>query len=924
MFSRGPSQEGKSISFAEVFPKELEVVEKARGKREAPKRPLPLRQDLIGLAFSGGGIRSATFNLGVIQALAKDHLLRLVDYLSTVSGGGYIGSWLSSWAYYVGRQPNSGENHIAQIEDTLNSKPKNIGDLSEPRQIHFLRKYSNYLTPRLGILSGDTLAFVATYLRNLLLNQMILISVLLSVLLIPQALGLLFRLQVSPLGLWEVASAACVILIIALALIVKNMNSDTPDSSHTVIRSVVVPLFVFSVLTSYVMWKIASLSMFSDFSIGDHVWVELWIVLGIAAVYTAIWVLAACFTVQDHGDTPYLRWAPALWASPSGVIGGVAVLLLFWIMTTWQTDDMAGVWYLITFGIPLATLTVLMVGVFHIGLIGKTFQDALREWWARLGGEVLGIAACWFLLSVVTRFVPKWLDLLEDYIFHSDAKLIWKGLSALGITGAIGGWISATLKGLADARSSKTGPPSAPGGQNNGNSSLQKTAHLAARVAPPIFAAGLLVALSCALYYMVPATHAASRGGGELITDWYGVLALGLALFCLSRFFGYRVDVNEFSLHNAYRNRLVRCYLGATHEGRRPQPFTGFDENDNIFLASLVDLGIPFHILNATLNVVKGKELALQARKARSFTFTPLYSGFDYSEEESVSNMPDSIKEQNAPPTNDPEVSQPGSYRLTKNCSYRSRYQGARLGTAMAISGAAVSPNMGHYTSGAVSFLLAIFSVRLGWWMGNPRIKKEWESAYPRSSWRALLNELTGNTTDDRKEVYLSDGGHFDNLGVYELIRRRCRVIIASDAGADSSRACGDLASVIEKCRVDFGTEITMQGLEEICPTSTLVFPCNVEMQISKSPYALGTISYPDGTEGKLIYIKPSLSSELPQDVLAYAHQSKDFPHQSTVDQFFDESQFESYRALGFACAWEAVNAIKNAIEGREPEKLPS
>ncbi len=890
-------------------------MEEARHKRQAPTRSLPLDKDLIGLAFSGGGIRSATFNLGVIQALARHNLLRVVDYLSTVSGGGYIGSWLSSWAYSVGRQPNSSANQIGQIEGTLNSTPRNIGDLSEPHQIHFLRKYSNYLTPRLGMLSGDTLAFVATYLRNLVLNQTILISLLLAILLIPQAVGLLFRRCASTLGLGGAACAGCGILFFALYKIVKNMHSDAPDSSNVVILCVVVPLFVFSVLTSYVMWQIAWPGMFYNFWMWENLRRAALLVFAIAVVYTVFWALAACFTHQDHGDMPYLRWAPALWAFPSGVIGGGALILLFWIMATWQENGRSGVWYLITFGIPLVTLTVLMVGVFHIGLIGRTYQDALREWWARLGGEVLGIAVCWFLLSVVTRFVPIWLDWAEDYILHSANHPIRGALSALGITGGVAGWISATLKGLADARSTKTGPSSTPGGQENGNSSIHKTADLAARVAPPIFVAGLLIALSCALFYLVPVeTHAASHAGAEFTKSWYEVIAICAFLLAVSLSLGYRVDVNEFSLHNAYRNRLVRCYLGATHEGRHPQPFTGFDENDNIFLASLVDLGVPFHILNATLNVVKGKELALQARKARSFTFTPLYSGFDYSEEESVSKMPDSIKAQDKQPTNDPEVTKPGSYRLTKNCSYNSVYPGARLGTAMAISGAAASPNMGHYTTGAVSFLLAIFSVRLGWWMGNPREKKDWESGYPRSSWRALINELTGNTTDDRKEVYLSDGGHFDNLGVYELIRRRCRVIIASDAGADPSRACGDLASVIEKCRVDFGTEITMHGLEEICPTSTLVFPCNVEMQISKSPFALGTITYPDKTEGQLIYIKPSLSPELPQDVLAYAHLFRAFPHQSTMDQFFDEAQFESYRALGFECASATVKAISDAI----------
>lgn len=923
MFSRRPSPEGKSLSFAELFPRELAIVEKARGKRR-PKTgslpdtsSLPLHQDIIGLAFSGGGIRSATFNLGVIQALARHRLLRLMDYLSTVSGGGYIGSWLSSWAYSVSRQPNSGENHIGQIEEILNSKPQKIGDLSEPHQVHFLRKYSNYLTPRLGILSGDTLAFVATYLRNLLQNEAILISLLLSILLIPQAMGLIFRLPVGKWGPLIVAGVACLLLIFVLYKIGKNMTSGTPDSSHTVIKLVVVPLFVFSVLMTYLMWKIEWRGIFSNFAARNGVPGEVWVVLGIAAVYSAIWAIAACFVKPDHRDAPYLRWAPALWALPSGFIGGLAVLLLFAIMEFWRKGGSSGVWYLITFGIPLVTLTVLMVGVFHIGLIGRTFQDALREWWARFGGEVMGIAACWFLLSLVTRFVPIWLDLAEDYIFRASAHPIRSVLSALGITGGVTGWISATLKGLADARSSKTGPLPAAGGQDNANSSLQGTADLAARVAPPIFAAGLLIALSCALYVLVPVeTHPVSHGGAELTTSLYKVLAICLVLFGVSRFFGYRVDVNEFSLHTAYRNRLVRCYLGATHEGRRPQPFTGFDENDNIFLACLKDLGVPFHILNATLNVVKGKELALQARKARSFTFTPLYSGFDYSEEESVSKMPDSVKTQDAQVTNDPQVIKPGSYRLTQNCSFRSVYPGARLGTAMAISGAAASPNMGHYTTGAVSFLLAIFSVRLGWWMGNPRIKKEWESAYPRSSWRALLNELTGNTSDDQKEVYLSDGGHFDNLGVYELVRRRCRVIIACDAGADRSRACGDLASVIEKCRVDFDTEIVMQGLEDISPTSTPVFPGDATLQISKSPFALGTISYPDGTAGRLIYVKPSLSAELPQDVLAYARLHPDFPHQSTLDQFFDEAQFESYRALGFECASAAVHAISGAIHG--------
>ena len=329
--------------------------------------------------------------------------------------------------------------------------------------------------------------------------------------------------------------------------------------------------------------------------------------------------------------------------------------------------------------------------------------------------------------------------------------------------------------------------------------------------------------------------------------------------------------------------------MGATNSDRHPQPFTGFDESDNIFMHDLQEVGAPFHIVNATLNVVKGKELALQSRKARSFAFTPLYSGFDYSE----NNL--------------------GSYRLTENYSRNSRYSGGRLGTAMAISGAAASPNMGHYTTGAVSFLLTIFSVRLGWWLGNPMKQESWESKYPRSSWQALMNELTGTTNEDQDDVYLSDGGHFENLAIYELVRRRCRVIIACDAGADPSCVCNDLASAVEKCRVDFSTRIDI-NIKDIRPSLTL-FPGDEKLRGSETPFTIGTIHYPDGTQGTLIYIKPSLNAQLPQDVLAYARLAESFPHQSTLDQFFDEAQFESYRALGFACASAAIDEIARAAQ---------
>src|SRR5947209_3516800 len=122
-----------------------------------------LKDERIGLAFSGGGIRSATFNLGVLQGLAKYGLLKRLDYLSTVSGGGYIGSWLIKWILRDG---------VDQVEKELGGK---VHPGEEPAPVNFLRDYSNYLTPRTGFLGADTWAAVAIYLRNLLLNQTILV-----------------------------------------------------------------------------------------------------------------------------------------------------------------------------------------------------------------------------------------------------------------------------------------------------------------------------------------------------------------------------------------------------------------------------------------------------------------------------------------------------------------------------------------------------------------------------------------------------------------------------------------------------------------------------------------------------------------------------------------------------------------------------
>lgn len=371
-----------------------------------------------------------------------------------------------------------------------------------------------------------------------------------------------------------------------------------------------------------------------------------------------------------------------------------------------------------------------------------------------------------------------------------------------------------------------------------------------------------------------------------------------LVFFIAAVALSWRVDINEFSLHHFYRNRLVRCYLGASVPGRNAQPFTGFSGEDDLPLASLkipprsADPrdARPIPLLNASLNAARGKELALQTRKARSFTFTPVYSGFSRAAAQ--------------------EMKWESTYAPTEEAgSKRTRNRGGvTLGTAVAISGAAASPNMGFHSSPPLAFMMTLFDVRLGWWIGNP-LGDKWKEGSPRLGFYWLLRELLGSASDDGSYLYLSDGGHFENLAIYELVRRGCRLIVACDASCDHDYRFEDLHNAIERCRADFGVEIELN-------TSAL----KPQDSLAGSHFALGRIHYTPGSpagDGVIIYLKPTLLSEDPSDLLGYTTVNRHFPHDPTADQWFDETHFESYRALG-----EVVGAASSEQIASEMSRL--
>ena len=360
-------------------------------------------------------------------------------------------------------------------------------------------------------------------------------------------------------------------------------------------------------------------------------------------------------------------------------------------------------------------------------------------------------------------------------------------------------------------------------------------------------------------------------------------LMVALALmFVLGVLMGRIINTNRFSLHYFWRNRIIRAYLGATSHLRGAtntqsrNRFTGFDTDDNIQMHQLkpeaASRGKLLHVINIALNLVGSKKLAWQERKAESFTVSPLHCG---------------------------------NYWLGyRNASEYGAPDGISLGTAVAISGAFVSPNMGYMQSSpVVRFLMTLFNARFGWWLGNPGAAggragdktATYNRNSPRLSVMPIVEEALGMTDDKSNYVYLSDGGHFENLGLYEMVLRRCRFIIVSDASSDDQYTFESLGASIRKIRIDFGVPIEFETfyIKGRASDSTGVY-C-----------AIGKIRYscvdnnPRSDDGTVVLLKPSLTGDEPRDILNYANQNTSFPQEIIVDQWFSESQFESYRALG-------------------------
>jgi Patatin-like phospholipase len=383
-------------------------------------------------------------------------------------------------------------------------------------------------------------------------------------------------------------------------------------------------------------------------------------------------------------------------------------------------------------------------------------------------------------------------------------------------------------------------------------------------------------------------------------------LVTGICFVVVSSF----LAPNANSLHRLYRDRLSNAFIFGPKTTNADSPSViGADvrpeDADEVAIAKRVGLSklanpyAPYPLFNVALNIQNSRYVNKRGRNADFFVLSPLYIGSE------STGYAETTKAEIAEPDLD-------------------------LGAAMAISGAALSPDMGSKTVPLLAPTLALLNVRLGYWMRNPvLIQGDDGRPAPPSNWVYLFQEMFGQLDESSHQVYLTDGGHIDGLGIYELLRRRCGTIIAIDANNDAEMTFYDFAKLQRYARIDLGIRIELpwQAIRERALAASAELTASVTLGTDPvrhtGPHAAwGRIFYPGGSEGRLLYIKASLTGDENDYILNYRWRHPAFPHENIADQFFSEEQFEAYRALGFHAAYKAIKDLDEVASTDRKESV--
>lgn len=767
---------------------------------------LDSRAPLIGLALSGGGVRSATFCIGLLQALAKNRVLHRFDYLSTVSGGGYAGSAFGR-LFSTKVTPQQVEAGLADDNSLL---------------LWWLRKNGRYLLPAgmhdvVQAWAGQLRGFVATQFEVTVLC--LLVS---CVIVLPHLVGYSTDLNWFGYG---------------------TDNSPAPLFMQT-LWWVLVPLAVWAaVFTAFAYWWSSDPN---DRSIRNEV------LICILALALAFYLLSP------------------IWMAPASarinaimtVIGAVllAAPLSRILLVMHKADaEKDRVRYTRWLAASLKVILLLLV-LGASDLVSWFLADRVAT--ATAHGTILTSAGLTAVLVAVARFVLPLLQVRsgKNTMVQLPLALI-ANLSGLLLVVVLAlFWLCAVQYFIFLARLS----------------SIDAHMHWLTVLAPD--------------FASRPISHATMR-----------LLIVAAPCLFYALLTGSNMQlINRSSLHAFYRSRIARTYvsLGNSTDATNTKPGT-----ERRFHSSPLKAGKAEDMEKLT-EVLDGDDIPLPE-------YAPHKSGGPIHLINCCINQ-----------TIDDRT---GSYNADRKGVYLTVSSlGVETGTHLrqtkegidplkrttvaewiAISGAAAGSGMGSMTRSGIAALFFLSGLRLGyWWPNGLSPKKMSWTLFGKS--RAAVQEMLARFPGLQSPVwYLSDGGHFDNTGVYSLLKRKLKLIVLADCGADPHYVFADLENLIRKARIDMDTMI-----EFIDPVS---LPRGMEKQLRRrfgtpdgitpapgdAHLLLARITYPSGATGCLLVVKPRLCDSLPLDVAGYADSHLDFPQQSTANQFFDETQWESYCRLG-------------------------
>jgi len=828
---------------------------------------------VLGIAFSGGGIRSATISLGAIQALAKTGRLFDFDFMSSVSGGGYIASFLGSLfvpqsyrdakAIREGDADNPDDAALARrcayaqrvltqpADCTLitsdevpppQNQPPHPGYNAIRSPLHWLRENGRYLAPN----GASDYASAATYLsRNWL--AMIYIFVI--------AMAVVFwTLHVALAGLayglarWGSAQGE----IVGEALIDWTHIAGTSPISALLIAAPVVLVVALSAGVAY--WSTAILHGFRPKGrmaiIEQHPRIALALVAMVQAIVTC-------------GFTRWMAGFPALASPPTAPFTTTLLPALAWLGIT---------------VLGLTAVFTLRAAFAKSGDGVAFFVSDARRLLTRCTTNFNLVLVLVMVLGLVDTAGLRFHDDLQDH----GPQVLKLGVAALAPAGA---WLISKIAGNTSAKGAVA-------------QIVAKYLDAVTLVVGVALFGGLAVLADTLAHFLIWQGDAWPSPPDHVwrVFDYTAMELGGAALAGLALVTYFSTGfINLSSLHNFYTTRLTRTYLGAANVERlsnlvQDGPAGNIRDSqpqDDIDIQRYQTLrtAAPLHIINVTLNETGGSDdspLVERDRKGLSLAFAPdgvvLNAGV--------------------------RVVRPWSEVASKQAEPLS------LGQLCAISGAAVSTGMGSYTSLGLALCLTFANARLGYWW---QARTLFCAVQPNlgGTYGYLLREMLARFRRDTERIMLSDGGHFENSGAYELLRRKVDVALVLDNGADPDYSFDELADLVRLARLDMALEITVASADDVAlafdPDSRGLFFNTLgdtwrTLAASNQCKAFALLLKVTGTGAKtrwIVWIKPRLGAVRALDIQGYGLAHATFPQESTADQFFNEAQWESYRAMG-------------------------